>query len=113
MMNATQINAATLEQLNAELAAGGMPSGEIDLTEARKSVRSLIAEFSGPKKYTINSECGVMRGYEAADIYAAKQKYEQDFHFDFDGADNGEYPGSWYWIEENGVRVADLTECMP
>lgn len=63
--------------------------------------------------YTINTECGLMRDFEAADIEAAKDAYSEKFDYDFDGADAGEFPGSWYWIDEDGVRIADLTECMP
>lgn len=46
MMTPKQIDNATLDELNEELAAGGMPSGETDVASARKSVRSLIAEFA-------------------------------------------------------------------
>lgn len=46
MMNQEQIDHATLDELNDELAAGGMPSGETDIASARKSVRALIAEFA-------------------------------------------------------------------
>ena len=36
---------ATLEQINDELAAGGMPSNETNLDDARKSLRALFAEM--------------------------------------------------------------------
>jgi hypothetical protein len=61
-------------------------------------------------KYTINSECGV--GYiEAQSIDAAKEKYAKIHGYDFDGY--ADYPGSWYFIAVDGVRVEDHTECMP
>jgi len=49
MMTEQQIDAATLEELNEELAAGGMPSGETDLETARKSVRALVSAFTFPR----------------------------------------------------------------
>ena len=48
MMTATQIETATLDELNDELAAGGMPSGETEIDSARESVMSLISEFVKP-----------------------------------------------------------------
>lgn len=36
---------ATLEQINDELAAGGFPSNETNLEDARKSLRALFAEM--------------------------------------------------------------------
>lgn len=63
------------------------------------------------KTYTINSELGLMRDVLASSIDEAKEKYTEKFGYDFDGFD--EYPGTWYWINENGVRVEDETECMP
>ena len=36
---------ATLEQINDELAEGGMPSDETNLDDARKSLRALFAEM--------------------------------------------------------------------
>ena len=36
---------ATLEQINDELAAGGMPSNETNIDDARKSLRALFAEM--------------------------------------------------------------------
>lgn len=36
---------ATLEQINDELAAGGFPSNETDIEDARKSLRALFAEM--------------------------------------------------------------------
>ena len=36
---------ATLEQINDELAAGGMPSNETNLDDARESLRALFAEM--------------------------------------------------------------------
>ena len=61
-------------------------------------------------KYTINSECGVAY-IEACSIEQAKEQYSRDHHYDFDSYDD--YPGSWYFIEKDGVRVEDCTECMP
>ena len=44
-MTYAEINTATLEQINDELAAGGMPSNETNLDDARKSLRALFAEM--------------------------------------------------------------------
>lgn len=62
--------------------------------------------------YTINSELGVAR-IEAESIEDAKDIYERDHHYDFDGAAAGEYPGSWYFVDADGVRVEDCTAEMP
>jgi hypothetical protein len=64
-------------------------------------------------KYTINTECGVARDIEAASIDEAKEQYEASHHYDFGGALAGEYPGSWFWVDEDGVRVEDFTKDMP
>lgn len=61
-------------------------------------------------KYTINSECGVER-IEAESVEAAKEKYSQLHGFDFDSY--ADYPGSWYFVAEDGVRIEDHTERMP
>ena len=63
------------------------------------------------KTYTINTECGLLRDFAAASIEAAKAEYIRQFDFDFDGV--SEYPGSWYWVSEDGVRVEGETENMP
>lgn len=60
--------------------------------------------------YTINSECGV-ENFEAESIEAAKDQYSKIHGYDFDGV--ADYPGSWYFIAVDGVRVEDHTEEMP
>jgi hypothetical protein len=60
--------------------------------------------------YTINSECGVER-IQAESIDAAKDIYSAKHGFDFDGY--ADYPGSWYFISVDGLRVEDHCECMP
>lgn len=64
------------------------------------------------KKYTINSELGVM-DIEAGSVEEAKEIYAAAKHYDFDGAEAGEYPGSWFFVNEDGVRVEDFTADMP
>ena len=44
-MTYAEIETATLEQINDELAAGGFPSNETDIEDARKSLRALFAEM--------------------------------------------------------------------
>ena len=61
--------------------------------------------------YAINTECGLMRDFEAQDIEAAKDTYGREHPYDFDGY--ADYPGSWYWINQDGVRVESHCECMP
>jgi len=61
--------------------------------------------------YTINTECGLMRDFEAEDIEAAKDIYDNECQYDFDGYSY--YPGSWYWIDEDGIRVETHCERMP
>lgn len=63
------------------------------------------------KTYTINTECGLMRDIRAENVDAAKAAYIAKIQYDFDGC--AEYPGSWYWIEENGFRVEEHTDAMP
>jgi hypothetical protein len=63
-------------------------------------------------QYTINSELGPM-DIQADSIEAAKEIYEREMHYDFDGAAAGEYPGSWFFVNEDGVRVEDHTAEMP
>lgn len=66
------------------------------------------------KSYAINTECGLMTDIQAESIDAAKEIYSAATNgYDFDGAANGEYPGSWYTITEDGVRVDDYTVDMP
>lgn len=62
-------------------------------------------------KYTINTECGIMNDIDADSIDAAKEIYSQEMGFDFDAL--AEFPGSWYWIEEDGVKVESIAENMP
>ena len=62
--------------------------------------------------YTINSEIGVM-DIEAESAEAAKEIYANATHYDFDGAEAGEYPGSWFFVNEDGVLVEDFTADMP
>lgn len=59
--------------------------------------------------YVINSECGLMTEFQAADIDAAKAIYAREHHFDFDDLPEG----SWYWIDENGQRVEEQTADQP
>jgi len=63
-------------------------------------------------EYRINTECG-LSAYEAETIDDAKERYAEEENYDFAGAVAGEYPGSWFWISENGVRVEDFTQDMP
>lgn len=64
--------------------------------------------------FTINSECGLKRDFEAADVEEAKEIYEREFQFDFAGCSAGEYPGSWYWIaDDSGSKVESCAENMP
>lgn len=72
-----------------------------------------VEMFRSQKTYVINTECGVARGIVADSVGEAKEKYEASHHYDFDGALAGEYPGSWYWIDEDGIRVEDHTKDMP
>lgn len=60
--------------------------------------------------YTVNSECGLM-SIKEANVEAAKAVYEKEMHYDFDGA--ADYPGSWYFIECDGVRVEEMIDEMP
>ena len=62
-------------------------------------------------RYTINTECGLMCDFEADDIETAKEEYARQYHYDFDGY--ADYPGSWYWIDEDGVRVEEHCDDMP
>lgn len=63
--------------------------------------------------YTISSEVGLMKGIQAGSIDEAKAIYSNKMHYDFDGARDGEYPGSWYFVDEDGVRAEDCTAEMP
>lgn len=62
------------------------------------------------KEYVIRSELGTMT-IDAESVEDAKQEYQDATGFDFDGF--ADYPGSWYWIDENGVKIEDETENMP
>lgn len=62
------------------------------------------------KTYRINSELGPM-SIEAENVDDAKSKYSAGTEYDFDAWN--EYPGSWYWIDEDGVRVESHCENMP
>jgi hypothetical protein len=53
--------------------------------------------------FTINTECGIMRDIDASTVEDAKVVYSHEYNFDFDGVED--YPGSWYWIEEDGVKI--------
>ena len=66
------------------------------------------------KMYTINTELGPMNDIAAESIEQAKEIYAAaNRGYDFDGAENGDYPGSWFFVNEDGVRVEDFTEEMP
>lgn len=66
------------------------------------------------QKYDINTELGPMNDIEADSVESAKEKYSLENHeYDFSGAENGEYPGSWFFIVCDGVRVVDCTAEMP
>ena len=62
------------------------------------------------RTYVINSECGV-ETIRAEDVEAAKDQYARMHHYDFDAYSY--YPGSWYFVTEDGLRIEDHTECMP
>ena len=80
---------------------------------SRQESRPRILGEIKMSKYTINTECGLMKDIEAGSVEEAKDIYSASNPYDFDGAENGEYPGSWFFIEENGIRVEDLTAEMP
>jgi hypothetical protein len=61
--------------------------------------------------YTISTECGIIRGIKADSAEDAKRQYAASEPYDFDCY--AEYHGSWYFVEEDGVRIEDHTECMP
>ena len=64
--------------------------------------------------YDINTELGPMNDISADSIESAKSIYSAaNRNYDFDGAENGEYPGSWFFINCDGVRVEDVTTDMP
>ena len=64
--------------------------------------------------YGINTELGYMNDISADSIESAKEVYSAaNRGYDFDGAENGEYPGSWFFVNEDGVRVEDFTDDMP
>lgn len=66
------------------------------------------------KTYDINTEIGPMNDIQADDTESAKDIYSADHSgYDFAGAENGDYPGSWFFICEDGVRVEDFTVDMP
>ena len=61
--------------------------------------------------YTINTECGLMADFEAANIDEAKEVYRRKYGYDFDRYQD--YPGSWYYIVEDDETVEDHSENMP
>jgi hypothetical protein len=64
--------------------------------------------------YDINTELGPMHNIAADSVEAAKAIYSAAHRgYDFEGAQNGEYPGSWFFINCDGVRVEDFTADMP
>lgn len=64
--------------------------------------------------YTIRTECGLQCNILASSIDDAKEIYSQaNDGYDFDGAENGEYPGAWFWVNCDGIRVEDFTADMP
>lgn len=65
-------------------------------------------------RYDINTELGPMNDIEAESIEQAKKIYSAaNQGYDFDGAENGDYPGSWFFVNEDGIRVEDFTAEMP
>lgn len=65
-------------------------------------------------QYDINTELGPMHEIEAESIEQAKEIYSAaNRGYDFDGAEKGDYPGSWFFVNEDGVRVEDFAEEMP
>jgi len=65
-------------------------------------------------RYDVNTELGPMNDIEADSVEAAKEIYSAaNKGYDFDGAENGEYPVAWFFINEDGVLVEDYTEEMP
>ena len=58
----------------------------------------------------INSECGRMQ-IEARSIKAAKAVYAAKENFDFAGAKNGKYPGSFFRVWKDGQLVESAGEC--
>lgn len=93
-MLATKVRLAYIDYITSRV------SGETKATQRRIQMSN----------YTINSECGVAK-IEADSIEAAKEAYEQSHHFDFDNF--REFPGSWYFINEDGVCVESETQNMP
>jgi len=64
--------------------------------------------------YNINTEVGPMNNIAADSIEAAKEVYSAaNRGYDFEGAENGDYPGSWFFVNCDGVRVEDFTAEMP
>jgi len=64
--------------------------------------------------YNINTEVGPMNNIAADSIEAAKEVCSAaNRGYDFEGAENGDYPGSWFFVNCDGVRVEDFTAEMP
>lgn len=121
MMTNEEIETATLDQLNEELAAGGFPSEETRLDNARNAVRNMIAELNRPVVEVCSCTEWVrdrdldQEGIDESDLSDAASYYASEV---FDGLREKGFDVSWpggnrsLYHQWNGAHFVTKLGCV-